>query len=119
MKKQWINYIVLLLLVPICIWIGVTMFDDRKYVFLAFVIMSFLIVRLTIMPCFLAVEVKDSIIRYMVVIAVRSAFSVLARFLLAGVAVLEPVAALVMQAATYFGAEAGLLVGVHAALICD
>src|SRR5690625_1066011 len=103
MKKQWINYIVLLLLVPISIWIGVTMFDDRKYVFI-----SFVIVILTIIPFFLTFENKDSSIRYMVVIAVMTALSVVGRFLFAVVPGFKPVTSIVILTATYFGAEAGL-----------
>ncbi len=114
MKKQWINYIVLLLLVPISIWIGVTMFDDRKYVFI-----SFVIVILTIIPFFLTFENKDSSIRYMVVIAVMTALSVVGRFLFAAVPGFKPVTSIVILTATYFGAEAGFLVGSLTALISN
>lgn len=114
MKKQWINYIVLLLLVPISIWIGVTMFDDRKYVFI-----SFVIVILTIIPFFLTFENKDSSIRYMVVIAVMTALSVVGRFLFAAVPGFKPVTSIVILTATYFGAEAGFLVGALTALISN
>lgn len=114
MKKYWINYFILLLLVPISIWIGVTMFNDRKYVFI-----SFVIVILTIIPFFLTFERKDSSIRYMVIIAVMTALSVVGRFLFAAIPGFKPVTAIVILTAVYFGAEAGFLVGALTALISN
>ncbi len=114
MKKQWINYVILLLLIPISIWIGITMFDDRKYVFI-----SFVIVLLTIIPFLLTFEKKDASIRYLVVIAVMTALSVVGRFLFAAIPGFKPVTAIVILTAAYFGAEAGFLVGALTALISN
>src|SRR5690625_555467 len=112
MKNRWINYIILLLLVPITIWLGTTMFDDRKYVFI-----SFVIVILTMIPFFLTFEKKDSSIRYMVIIAVMTALSVVGRFLFAAIPGFKPVTAIVILPAIYFGAEAGFLLGALTALL--
>lgn len=114
MKKQWINYVILLLLVPISIWVGVTMFDDRKYVFI-----SFVLVILVLIPFFLSFEQKDASIRYMVVIAVMTALSVVGRFLFAAIPGFKPVTAIVILTAVYFGVEAGFLVGALTALISN
>lgn len=114
MKKQWINYVILLLLVPISIWVGVTMFDDRKYVFI-----SFVLVILILIPFFLSFEQKDASIRYMVVIAVMTALSVVGRFLFAAIPGFKPVTAIVILTAVYFGVEAGFLVGALTALISN
>ncbi len=114
MKKQWINYFILLLLVPASIWFGVTMFEDRKYVFI-----SFIIVILTLIPLILTFEKKESSIRYMVIIAVMTALSVVGRFLFAAIPGFKPVTAIVLLTAIYFGAEAGFLVGALTALISN
>jgi len=114
MKNRWINYIILLLLIPITIWLGTAMFDDRKYVFI-----SFVIVILTLIPFFLTFEKKDSSIRYMVIIAVMTALSVVGRFLFAAIPGFKPVTAIVIITAVYFGAEAGFLVGALTALISN
>lgn len=114
MKKQWINYVILLLLVPLFIWIGVTMFEDRKYVFI-----SFILVILILIPFFLSFERKDASIRYMVIIAVMTALSVVGRFLFAAIPGFKPVTAIVILTAIYFGLEAGFLVGALTALISN
>src|SRR5699024_11866252 len=114
MKNRWINYIILLLLIPITIWLGTAMFDDRKYVFI-----SFVIVILTLIPFFLTFEKKDSSIRYMVIIAVMTALSVVGRFLFAAIPGFKPVAAVVILTAVYFGSEAGFLVGALTAFISN
>lgn len=114
MKKQWINYVVLLILVPVAIWLGVSMFDDRKYVFI-----SFVIAILTLIPFIITFERKESSIRYMVIIAVMTALSVVGRFLFAAVPGFKPVTAIVILTAVYFGAEAGFLVGALTALISN
>lgn len=114
MNKQLINYAILVLLVPIVIWLGVTVFDDRKYVFI-----STVIVVLTMIPFLLTFEKKDASTRYMAIIAVMTALSVAGRFLFAAIPGFKPVTAIVILAAVYFGAEAGFLVGALTAFISN
>lgn len=114
MQKQWINYAILLIVVPAVIWLGVSVFDDRRYVFI-----SSVIAIVTIVPFLLTFEKKDSSIRYMVIIAVLTALSVAGRFLFAAIPGFKPVTAIVMLAAVYFGAEAGFLVGALTAFISN
>lgn len=114
MKRQWINYLVLLLLVPLFIWIGVTMFDDRKYVFI-----SFMLVIIILIPFFSSFERKENSIRYLVIIAVMTALSVVGRFLFMAIPGFKPVTAIVILTAVYFGVEAGFLVGALTALISN
>src|SRR5699024_11969342 len=77
------------------------------------------IVILTLIPFFLTFEKKDSSIRYMVIIAVMTALSVVGRFLFAAIPGFKPVTAIVILTAVYFGAEAGFLVGALTALISN
>src|SRR5690625_871236 len=114
MKNRWINYIILLLLIPITIWLGTSMFYDRKYVFI-----SFVIVILTLIPFFLTFEKKKASIRYMVIIAVMTALAVAGRFLFAAIPGFKPVTAIVILTAVYFGAEASFLVGALTAFISN
>src|SRR5690625_1645419 len=114
MKKQWINYLILILLIPLTIWAGVTFFDDRKYVFI-----SFVIVLLTIIPFFLSYERRPSNTRLMVILAVMVALSSVARILFAPIPAFKPVSAIIILTAIYFRAEAGFLVGALTALISN
>src|SRR5690625_5881600 len=88
MKKRWINYAIFVLIIPLIIWFGITFFDDRKYVFI-----SFIIVLLTFMPFFLSFEQRKVSTRLLVVLAVMIALSVVGRFLFAAIPGLKPVTA--------------------------
>lgn len=112
--KQKISYLILLLLVPLTIYLGVTVFSDRSYVFI-----SFMLVVLAMVPFFISFETKDSGTRYIVVIAVLIALSVVGRFLFAAIPAFKPVTAIVIIAAMFFGAEAGFLVGALSAIISN
>jgi len=114
MKKRWINYAIFVLIIPLIIWFGITFFDDRKYVFI-----SFIIVLLTFMPFFLSFEQRKVSTRLLVVLAVMIALSVVGRFLFAAIPGFKPVTAIVILTAIYFGAEAGFLVGALTALISN
>lgn len=114
MKKQWISYIILIILIPLTIWIGVTIFEDRSYVFI-----SFVIVLLTLTPFFLSFENRETNIRRMVILAVMIALSVVGRFLFAAIPGFKPVTAIVILSAISFGAEAGFLVGALTALLSN
>lgn len=114
MKKQWINYLIFILLIPVTIFIGELFFDQRSYVFI-----SFIIVVLSLITFFLSYEKRKLNTRYMVVIAVMIALSVVGRFLFLAVPGFKPVTAIVIITAVYFGAEAGFLVGALTALISN
>lgn len=114
MKKQWVNYLILIVLVPVTIIVGEVFFDNRSYVFI-----SFVIVILTLIAFFLAFEKREISTRFMVVIAVMVGISVVGRFLFLAVPGFKPVTAVVIITAVYFGAEAGFLVGALSALISN
>lgn len=114
MKKQWISYIVLLLFIPLTIWVGVSFFDDRGYVFISFVIVLF-----TLVPFFLTFEHRETNVRLLVVLAAMIALSVVGRFIFAALPGFKPVTAIVILTALYFGPEAGFLVGALTAIISN
>src|SRR5699024_3428936 len=114
MNKQILNYIILLLLVPLTIFVGVTIFDDRSYVFI-----SFMLVILALIPFLMSFENKEANTRYMIIIAILVALSVVGRFLFAAIPAFKPVTAIVVIAAIFFGAEAGFLVGALSAIISN
>lgn len=114
MKKVWFNYLLYLVFIPLTILCGVVFFDDRKYVFI-----SFMVVLLLFVPVFRSFEEKESTTRYLVVLAVMIALSVVGRFLFAAIPGFKPVTAIVIITAIYFGAEAGFLVGALTALISN
>lgn len=114
MKKQSISYLLLLLLVPLVLFIGVTFFEDRSYVFI-----SFMVVMITLIPFFLSYESRDSNTRLMVVLAVLIALSVIGRFIFAAIPGFKPVTGIVVIAAMFFGPEAGFLIGALSAFISN
>ena len=114
MRKRWIRYSLLLLLVPIAIVSGLKLFDDRGYVFI-----SFVIVALASMAFLFYYEKNEVKTRTLVVMAVLVALSVVGRFLFAAVPGFKPVTAIVVIAAIFFGSEMGFLVGALSALISN
>lgn len=114
MNRQPFNYLILLLLIPLTIYIGLTFFEDRSYIFI-----SFVIVLLALLPFLMSFESKEANTRYMVIIAVLVAMSVVGRFLFAAIPAFKPVTAIVVISAMFFGAEAGFLVGALSAIISN
>ncbi|HLR59785.1 MAG TPA: ECF transporter S component [Pseudogracilibacillus sp.] len=114
MNKIICNYFILLLFIPLTILIGVTFFDDRSYIFI-----SFILVILAAIPFFISFENKEANTRYMVIIAVLVALSVVGRFLFTAIPAFKPVTAIVVISAMFFGAEAGFLVGALSAIISN
>lgn len=114
MYNRLIRFLILLIIIPTIIGAGTFIFEDRKYVLL-----SFVIVAMTLLTFILSFERKESNTRYMVVVAVLTALSVLGRFLFAALPGFKPVAAIVIITAVYFGSEAGFLVGALTAFISN
>lgn len=114
MKKQWISYLCLVLLVPIAILVGVVFFEDRSYIFISFIIVIFASVAF-----FIYYESNEVNSRTLVILAILIALSVIGRFIFAAVPGFKPVTAIVVIAAIFFGSEMGFLVGALSALISN
>lgn len=105
---------ILFVLIPLTIWLGVKIFEDRKYN-----LISAVIAFLSCIPFFLRFERGKSGAREMTVIAVMTAFSVLGRLIFAPVPGFKPVTAMTVITGISLGPEAGFIVGSMSALVSN
>lgn len=105
---------VLFILIPLTIWIGVWLFEDRKYN-----IISMIIALLSCIPFFVRFEKSKSGAREMIVIAVMSAFSVVGRLIFAPIPAFKPVTAITIISGVALGPEAGFIVGSMTAVVSN
>lgn len=113
-SKNILNYLLIIGLIPIIILIGVTVFHDRSYLFIATAVAI-----LAIISMFLTFEKNETNTRRLVVLAVLIAISVVGRFIFVLLPGFKPVTAIVVISAMFFGSEAGFLVGSLSALISN
>ena len=105
-KRTIASMFLILILIPVTIWIGITLFDDRKY----FVI-SLAIAVYCMLPFFLIYEGRKPQARELLTIAVLVAIAVAGRAAFFMVPSFKPVVAVTIISAVCFGAESGFLVG--------
>lgn len=105
-KRTIASMFLILILIPVTIWIGITLFDDRKY----FVI-SLAIAVYCMLPFFLIFEGRKPQARELLTIAVLVAIAVAGRAAFFMVPSFKPVVAVTIISAVCFGAESGFLVG--------
>lgn len=105
-KRTIASMFLILILIPVTIWIGITLFDDRKY----FVI-SMAIAVYCMLPFFLIFEGRKPQARELLTIAVLVAIAVAGRAAFFMVPSFKPVVAVTIISAVCFGAESGFLVG--------
>ena len=105
-KRTIASMFLILILIPVTIWIGITLFDDRKY----FVI-SLAIAVYCMLPFFLIFEGRKPQARELLTIAVLVAIAVAGRAAFFMVPSFKPVVAVTIISAICFGAESGFLVG--------
>ena len=105
-KRTIASMFLILILIPVTIWIGITLFDDRKY----FVI-SLAIAVYCMLPFFLIFEGRKPQARELLTIAVLVAIAVAGRAAFFMVPSFKPVVAGTIISAVCFGAESGFLVG--------
>lgn len=105
-KRTIVSMFLILILIPVTIWIGITLFDDRKY----FVI-SLAIAVYCMLPFFLIFEGRKPQARELLTIAVLVAIAVAGRAAFFMVPSFKPVVAVTIISAVCFGAESGFLVG--------
>ncbi len=109
--KRAIDLSIAFIVVPIVIFIGVKLFNDRKYM-----LVSVLIAFLSCLPFFVVFEKGRRTGRELVVIAVMCAISVVGRIIFAPIPGFKPVSAIVIITGTALGAEAGFITGAMTAL---
>ena len=105
-KRTIASMFLILILIPVTIWIGITLFDDRKY----FVI-SLAIAVYCMLPFFLIFEGRKPQARELLTIEVLVAIAVAGRAAFFMVPSFKPVVAVTIISAVCFGAESGFLVG--------
>lgn len=105
-KRTIASMFLILILIPVTIWIGITLFDDRKY----FVI-SLAIAVYCMLSFFLIFEGRKPQARELLTIAVLVAIAVAGRAAFFMVPSFKPVVAVTIISAVCFGAESGFLVG--------
>ena len=109
--KTAIDLSIAFIVVPAVIFIGVTLFNDRKYM-----LVSVCIAFLSCLPFFVAFEKGRRTGRELVVIAVMSAISIVGRIIFAPIPGFKPVSAIVIITGMALGAEAGFITGSMTAL---
>lgn len=112
--KKWISYGLLVLIVPLVVILGSTVFGSKQYAFL-----SLAVALLACIPFFLTFERGRAGSIRLVLIAVLTALSVLGRLLFAVLPGFKPVTAMVILTAMYFGGEAGFLTGALTAVLSN
>ncbi|MCL2855860.1 MAG: ATP-binding cassette domain-containing protein [Defluviitaleaceae bacterium] len=98
--------VLILLTIPATIYLGITLLDDRRFYFIAM-----LIILQTMLPFILVFESRKPLVREIVVIAVLVAIAVTGRSAFFMLPQFKPVVAMVIIAGVAFGGEAGFLVG--------
>lgn len=105
-KRTLMACIMILVVIPIIIYLGITLGNDRKYY-----IVSLAIIACTMLPFFMVFEDRKPQARELIIIAVLAAIGVAGRAAFFMLPQFKPVVAIVIISAVSFGAEAGFLVG--------
>ena len=112
--KTIISVCIFFIIIPLVIWFGVWLFNDRKYN-----VISMAIALLSCVPFFIRFEKGKSGAREVVVIAVMTAFSVIGRLIFSPVPGFKPVTAITIIAGIALGAESGFMVGSLTAIVSN
>ena len=113
-RRRVMTNILLVLLALGLIWLGIRLFQDRRYN-----LISVLMALSACVPFYYAYEKREGSIRRMVLLAVMTALAVAGRFIFAMLPGFKPVTAIVILSGMYMGAEAGFLVGSLTAIISN
>lgn len=114
-KVPWrtiVSVTIYLVLIPLVVFVGVGLFDDKKYN-----LISVIIAFLACVPFFIGFEKGKTGVRELVVIAVMTAISVLGRIIFAPIPAFKPVTAVVIITGIAYGIQAGFLTGALSALV--
>ena len=113
-KRTMAAAALILLTIPLTIYLGIHLFDDRRFHFI-----SMLIILQTMLPFMLVFEGRKPQAREIIVIAVLCAIAVAGRSAFFMLPQFKPVVAIVIIAGVAFGGEAGFLVGAKAGFISN
>ncbi len=113
-KRTWIGLLCVCLAVPVTGYLGMTLFEGRKYY-----LTSILILLETLLPFFLLWGRRKNTARELVITAVLCALSVAGRMAFSMIPQFKPVLAMVIIAGICFGGETGFLVGAVTAFVSN
>lgn len=113
-KRTILFLLILIVLVPITIWLGITQLNDRKYMFI-----SILILVYSMCPFFITFEGRKPNAREIMLIAVWSALTAAARAVFYMVPNFKPVGAMVIIGGVTMGPECGFLIGCISMLVSN
>ena len=113
-KKSLIKLLILLFAVPLTVILGLIIFNDRGYSFVAICVAGF-----SLIPILLTFEKKENNTTRLVILSVMIALSVAGRFIFAFVPFFKPVTAIVVITGMYMGYECGFICGAFTALISN
>lgn len=102
------------LLIPVTIYLGVHIFDDQKYLFIAL-----LVLLECMIPFFAGFEGRKPPVSKIVLLAVLCAIGVAGRVAFAMLPQFKPVTAVTIIAGAVFGGEAGFMVGALTMLVSN
>lgn len=105
-KRLVLSVITIVLLIPMVIFCGMELFDDRKYY-----AVSMIIILLAMAPFFMLFESRRARAREIVLVAVMCMICVAGRVVFAGFPQIKPVLALVIISGLCLGGEAGFVTG--------
>lgn len=112
--RTLLQYLILLLAIPAVIFLGIFVFNDRQYAFIALAVTI-----LACVPFFMSFEQNEGNGKLLIIIAAMVAMSTVGRIIFFAVPHFKPVTALVVITAIYFGSQAGFVTGAMSAVISN
>lgn len=112
--RIFVNLIVFGFAMPAVLYLGITVFEDRKYYMI-----SLCVIALSCIPFFISFERRKPQPREILTIAVMAAISVAGRCLFVATPGFKPVTAITAITGFTLGAEAGFLTGALSALVSN
>ncbi|MEK3763434.1 ECF transporter S component [Solibacillus sp. FSL K6-4121] len=112
--RIFVNLIVFGFAMPAVLYLGITVFEDRKYYMI-----SLCVIALSCIPFFISFERRKPQPREILTIAVMAAISVAGRCLFVATPGFKPVTAITAITGFALGAEAGFLTGALSALVSN
>lgn len=114
MAKKIISYIILIILIPVVMFLGIRVFNNKQYAWI-----SLCVCILSMIPFFISFENRRKGSKEIIIIAVMVSLGVVGRMVFAPIAGFKPVTAIVVLTALYFGSEAGFMTGTLTAVISN
>ena len=113
-KRTAVSAVIIFICIPLLIFLGVTLFNDRQYTFI-----SWMILALTIAPFFMVFEKRRPKAREIVLIAMMCALTICAQLLCRVTVGITAGSAIIILCGIALGPEAGFLIGALARFVLN